>query len=53
MKILIGLFPGDGLIGIRIFGLPIEEFLFYLGTALLGAFSFFYKNVLELRRGVV
>ncbi|KKQ08198.1 MAG: Lycopene cyclase [Parcubacteria group bacterium GW2011_GWB1_36_5] len=24
------IFPGDGLIGIRIFGLPIEEFLFFL-----------------------
>ncbi|MEK6847216.1 MAG: lycopene cyclase domain-containing protein [Nanoarchaeota archaeon] len=24
------IFPGNGLIGIRIFGLPIEEFLFFL-----------------------
>ncbi|MEO5635029.1 MAG: lycopene cyclase domain-containing protein [Candidatus Paceibacterota bacterium] len=24
------IFPGDGLIGIRIYGLPIEEFLFFL-----------------------
>lgn len=23
-------FPGDGLIGLRIFGLPVEEFLFFL-----------------------
>ena len=24
------IFPGNGLVGIRIFGLPIEEFLFFL-----------------------
>ena len=24
------IFPGDGLVGVRIYGLPVEEFLFFL-----------------------